>query len=409
MMQVPIVVLALGALSASFDPPGPEHSAGIPSAAVRVAPGPWEMMPHPSVFRMAGQARAIVEGTATAKGIVTVTKRHLVRDGDRVADEIQVPSLATMPKAARPLGALNGLGRQPIKIESVLLFLERREQGGEWVPMHLIGKAARGVLWFEKGAVWGYAQSMNPGAYVLSRWVFHRGKQTVNATPKEVRAALAAGLAGRDRWRRMLAIEDATERAAALMKWFDPAISPDGEWWRERLWPDAGRACDQLGEAVVKPLAKLVQAGSAEAASAAADALWRQGKRARPAVPSFIARLRDPRGVDAILLLRVLGRLDDPRAADVLRDHVSHRDPFAAIEAAKGLQRLGGQGVVDLLVARLPTEIDDAVTLSVVANMLEVIHDIEPRRAVALVERHFLDCGQLMMQRRWLREIRDRK
>ncbi|MFT4842249.1 MAG: hypothetical protein ACI8UD_001301 [Planctomycetota bacterium] len=60
---------------------------------------PWEILPHASGHRMANQARAIVEGTATAKGVVTVTKRYWVRPGDEVAATISVPSRAGLPKS----------------------------------------------------------------------------------------------------------------------------------------------------------------------------------------------------------------------------------------------------------------------------------------------------------------------
>ena len=52
----------------------------------------WEMLPQPSAYRKANEAVAIVEGTATAKGVVTVTKRFWVDPGQKVADTITVPS-----------------------------------------------------------------------------------------------------------------------------------------------------------------------------------------------------------------------------------------------------------------------------------------------------------------------------
>ncbi|MGK0353069.1 MAG: hypothetical protein ACJAYX_003758 [Planctomycetota bacterium] len=106
--------------------------------------------------------------------------------------------------------------------------------------------------------------------------------------------------------------------------------------------------------------------------------------------------------------MRALNEIADPRAEHVLRDYVAPVDPFAAIEAARALHRVGGKGVVDLLVARIPKEIVDRVALRAVASMLEVIHGLDPGRAEELVEQHFLASGQLLKQRRWLRQIRDR-
>lgn len=369
---------------------------------------PWELLPHPSVHRMANQARAIVEGTATAKGVVTVTKRYLVRPGDVVGATISVPSLAGMPKSAPAAGVIGG-GRPAIKPDSVLLFLKDNPKGDEWVPVHLYGKAARGVLWFAKRDVWGYAQAMNPGGYSLTKWSFLIAKQRVPAQPKEVRDAVAKGVVGAQAWQDLLRIQDKAERARALMLWIDPATSPDGAWWRERLWPDCMRAWDELGEAAVKPLAHVVRvSANPDVVAAAVDGLRLLAGRARSATPSLIARLRDLRGAAPIPLLRAVHEIADRRAEHVLRDYVAHDDPFAAIEAARGLHRVGGKGVVDLLVARIPKEIVDRVALRVVASMLEVIHDIDPVRAEELVARHFLESDRLLKQRRWLRQIRDR-
>lgn len=88
MTPTPIAAVAIG-LFCNLSPVDPPPSSKLP----------WEMLPHSSVHRMANQARAIVEGTATAKGVVTVTKRYWVRPGDEVAATISVPSRAGLPKS----------------------------------------------------------------------------------------------------------------------------------------------------------------------------------------------------------------------------------------------------------------------------------------------------------------------
>ncbi len=369
----------------------------------------WEMLPQPSAYRMANEAVAIVEGTATAKGVVTVTKRFWVGPGQKVADTITVPSLAAMPKTVFVLGLAGPGAGQPIEPDSVLLFLAKNPNGDEWLPLHLYGKAARGVIWFAKEASLGYAQVINPGGYSLTQWQLGNGPRRVVARPKDVRAVVAQGVAARKQWRAVLDIQDKQKRADALLRWIDPATSPDGDAWQERLWPDWLRASDELGEAMVRPLARIVQVGdNAQTVVTAADALSRLGEKARDAVPSLVARLRDLRGVQPIYLVRALKNFADVRAADVLRDYIAHQDPFVAIAAARGLHHAGAPGVAELLEARMPKEIVDRVALSAVAGMLEVIHDLDPLRAERLVEKHFLDDDQLMMQRPWLRQIRDR-
>lgn len=49
-------------------------------------PPKWERLPQPSVYRMANQARAVVEGTPGPNGVVTITARYWVKPGDKVSD-----------------------------------------------------------------------------------------------------------------------------------------------------------------------------------------------------------------------------------------------------------------------------------------------------------------------------------
>jgi HEAT repeat protein len=168
------------------------------------------------------------------------------------------------------------------------------------------------------------------------------------------------------------------------------------------------KASGDVGEVIVKPLAHVVQVGAEErAVVAAADALSRFAGRAQKATPALIARLRDLRGVKPIFLLRALERLADPRAAHVLRDYVAHEDLFVATAAAKALKASGGKDVVDLLVQRLPKEIESHEMLGAVAAILEVIHGMQPLVAERLVVERFLGNDQLMKQRTWLRRLRD--
>lgn len=371
-------------------------------------PARREMLPHPSVFRMANQARAIVEGQANGKGVVTITKRWLVQPGDQIGATIAVPSLVSMSKMPGPLARI--AGAVPIQPVAVLLFLQDNPKGNTWVPMHLIGKAARGVIWETKAAPWGYTQTMNPGPYSLRQWQFFEGERQVEATMNRVRTLVAAGVTARGKWQQTLAIGDPIQRANALANWFSPETSPDGKWWRERVWPDLQKASADLGEVMVKPLTRIVKAStSPHAVATAADALGRLGPRARDGAPALIARLRDLSGAEPIFLVRALRRLADPRAQDVLRDLVAHKDLPVAMEAAIALHASGGDGAVEMLVERMPAVIDARHQLGVVSQMLEFVHDHQPELAEKLVVNRYLDCRQLMMRRPWLRRIRDRE
>jgi len=366
-------------------------------AIIPFAPPLPEMLPHPSAYRMTSQARAVVEGTLAENGVVSITERYWVRPGDKIGAAITVP-------------ALRGIDKAKLRPDSVVLFLADNPRGDVWGPMHNLGGAARGVIWLEGEAAWGYGQKMNPGGYSLMRWGFGWGRERVEATAKTLRQEVRNGVVARKQWQATLRVKDPVERAAGLVRWFGPKTSPDGKRWRERLWPELMQACDVVGEPIVKPLARIVQVGAdPDVVVAAGDALARLGRTGQAAVPAFIARLRDPRGVKPIFLVRSLRSLSDPRAVDVLRDYVAHEDLFVAVAAAKALHASGAKDVVALLAPRVPKTIDDAPTLSVVASMLEVIHDLEPAVAERLVVERFLDHGQLMMQRPWLRRLRDAK
>lgn len=371
---------------------------------------PFEILPHPTIYRMANVACAVVEGTVGDGDAVTITRRHFVAPGLELGERIDVRGLTHMPRQ-RPAVAIGG--KLEVEPEVVLLFLEKRAANGAWVALHHLGNAARGVLWIDTGGkVFGYGQPINPGAYVLERWrcrdLLLRGV-AAEADAKLVRDRIAQGLVGRASWQRTLAIVDPAERAAALAKWLSPDTSPDGAHWHERLWPDVMQACGELGAAMVRPLAQLLRAaGDPTAAGYAADALTRLDQVAlHDAVPDVIARLRDPRGLAPIRLVRVLRRAADPRAAAVLRDHVGNGDLFVACEAAEALFASGGADAVELLRKRLPPGIDDAAQRGAVASMLVFLHEHDPERTEAVVVARYLDDDQLMMQRPWLRRLRD--
>lgn len=374
-------------------------------AAFAAAPRP-EMLPHPTVYQMASRARAIVEGTVDKEGVVRITRRFLVPDGEQIGASIRVPSLSAMPKRVQNVGAAAG---DPIRPDSVLLFLAERTHDDVWEPMHLIRGVARGAIWFEGDAAWGYAQWINPGPYALCRWLVPQGADRVRAVPKELRQITERAVAAREKWQETLQVEGAERRAAALARWFSPSTSPDGKWWRGRVWPELLQASDALGAQMARPLGKVVQVDvDPDAVATAADALGRLGARGREATPSLIARLRDLRGAQPIFLVRALRRLADPRAEHVLRDLMKHEDLFVVAEAGAALHAAGLDGVVPLLVAGFPDSITTPVRRSAVATMLGLLYELEPARAERLVVDRYLDDEQLMMQRPWLRRLRRR-
>ena len=92
-------------------------------------------------------------------------------------------------------------------------------------------------------------------------------------------------------------------------------------------------------------------------------------------------------------------------------DQLDAEDLFFVAEAAKALLACGGPAdeVVRRLLPRLPETLDDSRSVSAAAGLLEIVHNHDPRAAERIVVERYLDCGQLMMQRRWLRRLRDAK
>ncbi|MCB9877878.1 MAG: hypothetical protein H6835_09780 [Planctomycetes bacterium] len=368
---------------------------------------PLALLPHPSAFRMANEARAVVEGTLQADGSVAVTVRHFVGEGVQVADTIRVRGLAEMP-LTEGLWGMVGKPAPPIEPDAVLLFLEACGDDGRWSAVHHHGDAARGVVWLVGDAAFGYAQVMNPGPYVLGAWTGRlEGDAYGEMTCADVRAEVAAGVVARATWRATMAVEDADRRAKALVAWLSPQTSPDGAHFRERFG-DVMAAAEALGEHLVSPLARVVQSdASADAVGLAAYLVTRLGERAAAAAPSLIARLRDPRGCDPRQLLSALRALRDPRARDVLRDRVLDPDPFVAASAAQALFACGDHGAAELLAARVPGMIFSATEVQGLAALLEALHDLDAAQAEQLLRERFLEWEELTGRRDWTRRVRD--
>ena len=385
-------------------------SFALAAAMAPVEPPPREMLPHPSAFRMACTADAVVEATLGDGGSVTIVTRHFVRDAQpgemAVGATVEVPQLADLPQRVFNIGGVPGPA-QDLEPDRVVLFLLRGAGPGQWVPMLHIGDGARGVLWLQGDEVYGYGQFLNPGSYVLLRWHLQSGQQRIAAKPKHIRAAVAKAAVARIAWRDALRIRDREQRAAAVAKWFSPTTSPDGAWWQERVAADLRRVVGDLGELMAKPLGHIVQVDeSADAVDAAAHAIGRIGTAARQATPALIARLRAPRGARRIALVEALERLADPRAQDVLRDAVGHPDPFVAAAAGAALHASGGADAARLLVERMPEGLDEVHTVAAVDALLAALRAIAPGQAVRIVRDRFLDVDELVQMRAWMRRLR---
>jgi len=358
--------------------------------------------PHPSAYRMANEAACIVEGRVVAEDTVAVTRRHFVAPSVQVPERITVPGLSAM--SLRPFGF--GKQEEPIAPDLVLLFLDDAG-GGRFAPLYLLERTARGVLWLCGEQVYGYRQYINPGPYELGTWEHVAdGELDGIATPTDVRAEIALGLAARTKWQATLAIADAKERAAAVARWCSPSTSPDGWRWSERCWPDLRQQARELGPQLVAPLARLVATDAdASAVGFAASLLADMGGKATVAAPMVIARLRQPGAANRFDLVRALAALRDPRAIDVLRDNLDADDDFLAAEVALGLHRCGDAEAADRVADRVPSHVDGDHPVAGVVALLDALHEIDAERAAALFFTRFADDQQVRSARRWLREL----
>lgn len=364
---------------------------------------PLAIKPHPSVFRMANEARAVVEGTLQQGGVVVITRTHFQASGVTLGGSIRVPSLATMTRVPFASGEAPPPAIAP---DVVLLFLADEAADG-WRPLLLLGKAARGVLWFAQERAWGYAAILSDGDYELQRWRTRVDGTTVDATVDDVRAELARGLGARGAWQATLAVADPAERARGIARWFGASSSPDREFWHERLYPDLREAVAGNGGAMATPLGRVVAvADEPWAAEAAAQCLGDLGVAGRAGVPGCIARLRELRGVHPCHLLRALRSLADPRAIPVLCDLVEHEDAFVAADAARALHASGDAEAAMRLRARVPATVDGAPSIAALAELLDALHDLDPAGAAALATERFTTVEALWAERGWLRALR---
>ncbi len=370
--------------------------------AVAAFPALPSIKPHPSAYRMANEAVCIVEGRVVAADTVVVVQRHFVSPSVQVPDRLVVRGLSAMSLRPFEFGQVN----EAVEPDRVLLFLDVDDAGG-FVPLYLLEGTARGVLWLCGEQVFGYRQFINPGCYELAPWPHVvAGKVDGDATPAHVRAEIEQGLVARASWQATLAIDDVQARAAAVARWCSPATSPDGWRWQERCWPDLREQGRRLGEPLVAPLARLVATeADASAVGFALSLLADMGERARAAAPMAIARLRGPGAANRVELVRALAAFRDPRAIDVLRDHLADEDDFLAAEVALGLLRCGDPQAGDRVAARVPTFVDDDHPEAGVVALLDALHEIDAERAVALYHARFGAVKEMRTARRWLREL----
>lgn len=376
------------------------------AALLTAVPAPLSLLPHPSPYRMADVADAIVEGVLRDDGTVAVTDRHFAAPGIEVPAALRVEALAEMTRTPFSFG---GDEQKPIRPDGVLLFLAATgAEARTWTPLHLHYGRARGVLWFQGEAVFGYAQCINPGPYELVAMEHVDGDRTAAYTPATVRAEILRGLASRAKWRAALAIEDPAARARELVSWLGPD-GPDGDRWIERAWPDGLRDLARCGDAAVEPLAEVVRSHRDETVVGAAahvlTELASKGEGARAATPALVDRLTKPAGVRPRQLIRALHALADPRAAAALRAVCERGELVDAADAAVALRRCGGADAPNLLVARLPTAVADESQHTGVVAVLEALHELEPEVAVRLVRERYLGATAMLQQRGWMREL----
>ncbi|MBL8752129.1 MAG: HEAT repeat domain-containing protein [Planctomycetes bacterium] len=367
----------------------------------RPTPTPLAIKPHPSPFRMANEAKVVVEGKAAADGTVVVTRRWFVAPDETVGATLLVPSLPNASKVPFAFGQKS----DAIVPDVVLLFLVRAK-GGEWEPLLRIdGDNARGIVWIEGEKVWDYSQAVNPGPYELSRAHHMDGAAYVATTPADVRRQVEAGLAARGKWVATLALADAEARARAVVGWIG-AQSPDGAFWYERVWGDLAPAIKAEGRRAMPFLAKVVAThAEADAVAVACRALSDLGPDARDAVPSMIARLRDLRGAAPIDMVRALSVIRDERAIAVLLDQLDAKDGWMVEEVAVALQHCGAKGFVDRIVRRIPQTADEAESVGWLVAMLDAVREVDAPLAERLVRERFLGEAKVCTERHWMRQL----
>ena len=195
-----------------------------------------EILPEANPYGDAADVDLIVEGQVVGDDRVAVA-RVLFASGPFGPDvrEIKVPGLSKHDMLIRDGDIREG---ERLEAVGVVLLLDRTAEASTWRPHHLIledaerggrrgfGGGAAGTFWLRDDQVFSYAQQIRPGPLMLMRWPSHT-KET--GTLEMLRKEIAAGVAARRAWEADLAVADPAQRARQIVRWLQPASSPDGE------------------------------------------------------------------------------------------------------------------------------------------------------------------------------------
>lgn len=343
-----------------------------------------DSFPEPSVDEMCDEAELIIEGVYLGENTVEITRVH--KKSRRLKDGTRRIKVARLDEHSRSLQMWRREDKgEGIETKKLVLFLAPGLDG--WESLHTITDGGLcgscGLYWFDKTTCYGYAQSMNPGPYMLlsakgARW---RIPENIEA----LRSDIKTGLANSRRWRSVLAIEDPKKKARALAKYLLTRTSPEGD--KGTFLYAVREPMRKLGEHAVPVLVEVLEdARPEEKLNDVVLILYDIGPEARAAVPHLCKLLDSPEQAYTGYVLSALRTAGDPRAVEPVRPFLRHKEFRVAVRAAEVLAVLKDHDSFDKMAALVPVKAKRKDQFRIY-ELLNALHELDAKRAKSIIDK----------------------
>jgi hypothetical protein len=298
------------------------------------------LFPRYTVDAMCDKAEVIIEGLWVGGNDVRIVKVH--KGSMLLEQESKSVEVSRLNQHSRTVGDGLFIDEKPLETKKLVLFLVRETKTNQWESIATIDRGGRcgscGLFWFDDSTCYGYAQTINPGPYVLIA-----GERVKNAMPiwiaqtvPDLRKEIEIGLDNSRKWQLSLAIEDPAQSAASLARYLLKSSSPKGDkgTYRNRVREPLAA----LGKDAVPALIHILQTAPAdERLDTTVLTLFDIGPPSAQALPELRALLEQPDRVHTGYVLLALGSTGDPQAVDDIKKHGKTNDERLRNDAKEAL------------------------------------------------------------------------